>query len=437
MRSTLVLAALLASIAPAHADTSVPQPVVAFHVRGDSKLTDRTLGYLLHVHLGDHISTANLPELDQALHTSELFETITVTLEDAPGGVAIVATLDDKHSWIIAPTAFVLPGNKAFGVGYAENDLGGEDAKLLLYGQVGTNTSLLFGTYLDPAYRGTKLQFRADLYVLHKQIVEYANPPDAPRSQDVVRTTTFTFLDAGVLFGWAFEWWMIVDLRFRGAYEYFRNSHLTDAALTPVKTPEKDGWDIGAQARFTIDARHHHYGLTWGPYVQLELEKSVPGFDSYGYGDLLFRAYYSWALFSDHELELRTHFAAGYHMPLNEDLTLGGETDLRGYNVDQFRGDVRGLFRAEYSLPITRWRFLSFRAIGFWDTGYIGFHSHREDRDYLPTQTNGAHWWRNDVGVGLRIYVSSIVLPLLGLDLGYGIEGHSPEIYFEVGLTDF
>jgi hypothetical protein len=29
------------------------------------------------------------------------------------------------------------------------------------------------------------------------------------------------------------------------------------------------------------------------------------------------------------------------------------------------------------------------------------------------------------------------VLPLLGLDVGYGIEGRRPEVYFEVGLTDF
>ena len=31
----------------------------------------------------------------------------------------------------------------------------------------------------------------------------------------------------------------------------------------------------------------------------------------------------------------------------------------------------------------------------------------------------------------------NVVLPLVGLDFGYGIEGHSPEVYFEVGLTDF
>jgi len=428
---------LLATRAAVRADTDVPRPVVGFRVRGHSKLTERTLGYLTHVGIGELKSDADIPEIDQALHTSELFETIAVTLEAAPGGVLVVATLEDKHSWIIAPTAFVLPGNRAFGVGFAENDLGGEDAKLLLYAQIGDHTSFGFGTYLDPAWRGTKLQFRVDLYPLRRQIVEYENLPSAPRSQAVARQTEFTFLDAGVLVGWAFHWWLVADFRFRGAYQYFRNS--VDATMNPVKIPEKDGWDIGVQSRLTLDARGHHYGLTWGPYLQLQLEKSVPGLDSYGYGDFLLRAYYSWALFCEHELEIRSTASAGYHLPLNEDLSLGGVGDLRGYNVDQFRGDVRATFRAEYSVPITRWRFLSFRALGFWDTGYIGNHFQRTsgDRDYLPTQLDGTHWWRNDVGVGLRIYVSSIVLPLLGLDFGYGIEGHSPEIYFEVGLTDF
>jgi len=29
------------------------------------------------------------------------------------------------------------------------------------------------------------------------------------------------------------------------------------------------------------------------------------------------------------------------------------------------------------------------------------------------------------------------VLPLLGVDFGYGLEGRNLEIYFELGLTDF
>jgi hypothetical protein len=98
---------------------------------------------------------------------------------------------------------------------------------------------------------------------------------------------------------------------------------------------------------------------------------------------------------------------------------------------------VRATARAEYSIPLFKWRFLAFRALGFYDTGYVGFHFRRPtDRDYLPNQL-GAGYVRNDVGAGLRVYLENIVLPLLGFDLGYGLEGHSPEIYFEVGLTDF
>lgn len=120
-------------------------------------------------------------------------------------------------------------------------------------------------------------------------------------------------------------------------------------------------------------------------------------------------------------------------------MTNGGVVDLRGYDVDQFRGDVRSTYRAEYSVPLFHWRIFAFRALGFWDGAYDGFHFQDLDgtRNYLPSQRPGSHWWRTDVGAGLPVYVKNVVLPLLGLDVGYGIEGHSPEVYFEVGLTNF
>jgi len=39
-------------------------------------------------------------------------------------------------------------------------------------------------------------------------------------------------------------------------------------------------------------------------------------------------------------------------------------------------------------------------------------------------------------GVAFSILVKSVVLPLVGFDVGYGIESHTPEINFELGLTD-
>jgi len=420
-----------------------PRPIVGFEVRGHSKLKPRTVGYLAHVAIGDLVGPADVPGLEQALQSSELFTSIHVELQPASGrfpgdpspGVVVVVTADDKHSWIAAPTAFALPGNLAFGVGFAENDLRGLDQKFLLYGQLGTRTSLLFGTFFDPSYHGTKLTWRTDLYLFRRNIDEYANPPDDTRSFAIERSTTATYLGGGALVGWNLLWWLMADLRLRGAYVYFQDSK--DAADQPIaKLPEHNGWDVTLQAHLTVDHRYHLHGVTWGTYAQLDLEPSIPGLDSYGYQLMQLRAYHSWRLFDEHELELRGHFDAARHLPLHEDLTLGGTPDLRGYDVDQFRGDVRAVFRAEYSVPVVKWWIFAFRGLGFYDTGYVGFHSFRSDRDYLPNQRT-ASYVRSDVGAGFRVYVNNIVVPLLGLDLGYGIEGHSPEIYFEVGLTDF
>ena len=441
MRFAIVFLLLAAT---AHADTPwidrLPQPpqgtrpVAGFRVKGDTKVQPEILGYLAHVAIGDPLGIADIPRLEEALVSSELFETVKISLEDSPQGVWIVATVDDKQSWVAAPTIFALPGNKAVGLGFAENDFRGRDQKFLLYGQLGTKTSLFFGTFLDPAVHGSQWTWRADLYAYRRDIDEYLNPHDDPTNFDIARTTEATYLGAGFLLGWNFNWWCNVDLRPRFAYVYFRNAQAPDGTQLPI--PEKDGWDVSVQAHLNIDKRIHRFGVTWGPYLQLTLEPSVPGFDSYGWQNALLRAYYSWKLFEEHELEVRTLLESGHHLPFHEEDVIGGVVDLRGYDVDQFRGDRRAVFRVEYSVPLFKWRIFAFRAIGFYDTGAIALHSPRSDRDYLPNQLSDSYT-RNDVGAGIRIYVNNIVLPLLGLDVAYGIEGTSPEIDFEVGLTDF
>jgi outer membrane protein insertion porin family len=424
--SILLLAGSLAS-----ADTK--KPIVGFEVRGHSKLKPSTLGYLTHVREGDLVGPDDLPGLQVALISSELFESATVALVDSPGGYIVSANLDDKLSWIVGPTIYVLPSNRAIGVGFAENDLDGRDQKLLLYGQLGTKTSILFATFLDPSFHGTKWQYRADLYLERRQIDEYLNP--SRTVTEVGRTTEETFLDAGFLVGYTWRWYLVTDARLRGAYVFFHDS-LDPRTNTPVAKPQQDGWDTTLQLRVTLDPRVHKFGVTTGPYLQLLLEPSVPGLDTYHYLNQMVRAYYSWELFHEHELELRGFGFLGYHLPVHEDNGLGGVGDLRGYDLDQFRGDFNLIARAEYSVPLFQWWKLKFRGLGFYDTGYATYLFPRGDRNYLPGQLDTT-WFRNDVGAGLRAYVKAVVLPLLGVDFGYGLEGHSWQVYFELGLTDF
>src|SRR5206468_4572174 len=126
--------------------------------------------------------------------------------------------------------------------------------------------------------------------------------------------------------------------------------------------------------------------VTRGPFAQIVLEPSVPGLDSYGYVNGYVRAYYSWELFCEHQLELRALGYSAYHLPLHEDNAIGGVSDLRGYPTDQFRGDLNVVARAEYSVPLFKWWFFAFRGLGFYDGGYARFVWPTLDRIYLPDQ---------------------------------------------------
>ncbi|HVK88929.1 MAG TPA: BamA/TamA family outer membrane protein [Kofleriaceae bacterium] len=412
---------------------------MGYRMRGKTKVTERAARYLARVEPGELVGPSDLPRLQQAFLSSELFETVSVALEPADGGVLVVATVKDKHSWIIAPAVYWLPGRRSVGVGFAENNLRGENQKLLLYGQLGDRESLLFATYLDPSVRGTPLTYRYDLYLYRRVVSEYANPTDDPTDDDIARETTTDYLGGGILLGWRFAWWLTTDLRLRGAKVTFHDAHDPDAPDVPLPLPERDGWDVSTQWRLTLDARQYRYGVRWGPFVQLAGDTTIPGLDDYDYSSALLRAFYGWRLFEEHQLELRGIAAIGRDLPFHEELTLGGVGDLRGYAVDRFRGDVRTLARIEYSVPIAKWKFFAFRALGFWDSGYAGLHHPRTDpaRDYLPGQTAGTGWWRNDVGAGFRVYVKAVVLPLLGLDIAYGVEARATEVYFQLGITDF
>ena len=428
----LVVSILVLACSVASADEK--KPIVGFEVHGHTKLRPTTLGYLAHVHEGDPIGPDDLTYLQVALISSELFETATVSLVDAPGGYIVSATLDDKLSWIIGPTLYVLPSNRAVGVGYAENNFDGRDQKLLLYGQLGTKTSIFFATFLDPAFHGTKWQYRADVYLERRQIDEYLNP--SRTVSEVGRSTEETFLDAGFLVGYTWRWYLVTDARLRSAYVFFHDAIDPSNNNAPVPKPQQDGWDTTMQLRVTFDPRVHNFGVTTGAYAQLLVEPSVPGLDTYHYANSMLRAYYSWEFFCEHELELRGFAISGYHLPVHEDNALGGGGDLRGYALDQFRGDFNAIARAEYSVPLFRVWKLKFRGLGFYDTGYATYLFPRSDRNYLPGQLD-SHWFRNDIGLGLRAYVKAVVLPLLGVDFGYGLEGHNLEVYFELGLTDF
>ncbi len=93
----------------------------------------------------------------------------------------------------------------------------------------------------------------------------------------------------------------------------------------------------------------------------------------------------------------------------------------------------------EYSVPVFTIKGFGVRAMAFWDSAYTTFTkvTGNEDRNYLAdSRVRGLDGFKNSVGVGTRFYLRQIVLPLLGLDFGYGLEARDFQIYLAIGLTD-
>ena len=152
---------------------------------------------------------------------------------------------------------------------------------------------------------------------------------------------------------------------------------------------------------------------------------------------------------------------AGHDLPFFAENTAGG-TNLRGYLFQQFRGDTQVAGKVEYHFPLFSIGSLDFRALGFYDFSAIWFRetppttvvTDATGRMYLPARHastsarsrtnpragtgvpfgfsfhNSIH---NAVGGGLRFFLRSVAVPLVGFDAGYGIEAHHWQFMLIVG----
>src|SRR5262249_33428998 len=152
--------------------------------------------------------------------------------------------------------------------------------------------------------------------------------------------------------------------------------------------------------------------------------------------------------FREHNLVLNVSAGAGLEMPFNTEFE-GGGPGLRGFTYRQFRGDTMAAAQAEYVAPLFKVWKVDVRGALFYDTMLLWFReingtltpggtyrvtpSGGSYRTFLPEvdAQGGVHAptgglgrgdWHNAVGVGVRLYLRNINLPIIGFDVGYGVE---------------
>ncbi len=432
-------------IAASFAGRAAAEEITAIIVEDNTKTTPDTVELIARISVGDDWTPEMVDAIKARLVSCGLFSDVTVFWDPGDGGVRVHIQVKDKHSWVVAPAFYNQPTNTGVGVGYGENNLFGENQKLLLYGQIATGDSFFIGAWVIPSIGGTRFYAQPDLYLADSRVIEYAEPTKYIENPIAVRQSRLHYYNGGMRLGIELFRGIKLDTRLRGAHVSYSDVQLAqgatpaDAGATDpsmIPKPGKEGWDVSNETDFTIDRHANWYGVQTGYRLQLNYEQSVLSSD-FHYHEVNFAWMYAIQVLERHNLIFKGHLDYGYHMPFQQEFTVGG-TSMRGWLNNQFRGDFRVLGNLEYSLPMFTIMGLSVRGLGFWDSGYDTFlTTSNPDRNYLPnSQVSGLDGFKNSVGVGTRLYLRQIVLPLLGLDLGYGLEARDFQVYLAVGLTD-
>ncbi|MBJ6762882.1 BamA/TamA family outer membrane protein [Myxococcaceae bacterium JPH2] len=430
-------------------DPGPTQVVGEVVVNETGRTTAATIQGYARVDEGDALTQADLLKVERRLTATGLFQDVHVGTEPmADGRVRLVLEVEDKASWVVAPTFALSSSNVGGGLLYAENNLWGRSKKFAVAAQVSTAESGLFMGYLDPNLFGLpQLKLSLEGQLRSDRVEEY-RPGATQESPEVVRRTRLNSASiAGELGVMLFE-------RVRAAAKY--RLMLIDARPPSQDTPVTEpAFEPGPSQRDTslrlmvgIDTRQTLHAVMEGLNLEASYELSSPGVWSefqYRKFGLLYR--HGLRFFEEHNLVLRAEAALGTDLPFQQELVLGGNS-LRGFLHRQFRGDTRLSFTAEYHFPLFTIRSLAFRGVGFSDTGLMLWRSIPEDRQlrdvtgrvvrgYLPDAKAGLDGatLAQGVGAGLRLYLRNVVLPLVGVDVAYGVNSGELRFYLVAGVT--
>jgi outer membrane protein assembly factor BamA len=430
-------------------------------VEGNTKTTTATVELIARIEVGDDWTSDMLERIKHDLVSSGLFRDVdgfyepcgpTSTPPCEAAGVRVHLTVHDKHSWVIAPAFYNQPTNTGGGIGFGENNLFGENQKLLLYGQIATGDSFFIGAWVIPSIHGSAFYAQLDTYLKTSRIIEYEPAHGYTDIPAPLRQSRMNYLNAGAKLGVDLFHGLKLDARLRGAHVTFQDvSSLTKdlAKLGPATTdvnhpakPGKEGWDISNEISLAIDRRADWYGVRTGYRYQASVEYSVPRLGSdFHYQIYNLSLWKGVQVLERHNLTAQASINVGHHLPFQQEFTMGG-TSMRGYLNDQFRGDLHVATNLEYSLPLFSLAGLSIRGLGFLDSGYTTFLTSDTnlERNYLARSARGDNStlapFKNSVGVGTRLYLRQIVIPLLGVDFGYGLEARDFQLYLAIGLTN-
>lgn len=435
--TALFVAAL---VAQAPAAFAIDETITDIKIRENNRTSEDTIRAMAGADIGDDLESDTLEMIRERLNNSGMFADVDVFWEPYKGGARIVITVREKFPWAPVPTFSLSPGNISFGAVLVHGNLWGRGKQGLIGGRISNvNSGAVLG-YRDPALLGTWMYWEFQGVFKDQTIPEFAT--GGVYQNYALRENELRSLGVVTRFG-VFWWrrvrtevgWDFTDWKYRG-YRYYDGD--TKAGAPPALAVDPGA---GAQsatvgegmAALRFDYRAREHAIVTGNAFGVSMRLGSPQWGSDKKIDY-------WKLGGEYMHGLRllrrinwinsAGFNVGERMPLWSENWAGG-ANLRGYQYMRFRGDTHAYFESEFHFPLFSISQLDVRALGFYDLHSVWWRNQdplRTDgrnflgETYQPTGFKVTRDIHHGVGGGLRFYLRTVAVPLVGVDYGYGIE---------------
>jgi outer membrane protein assembly factor BamA len=450
-RLQMAAAVALVVIAGSATAWALGERVVDVRVLGAVRTDESTVRSIAGIQIGDTLENETLALVRERLNTTGLFADVNVWWENFGEGVRVNIAVKDKFPWAPVPTGSWSANNRSVGLLFVHGNLFGWGKQMALGGRWAQLDSGALLAYRDPALFQTWMFWELKAIYQRQIIPEYVTgtgsmvlAPDSPWRQ-----TTFDAFGIEPAFGVAWFRRVKTQVSWRLDKVNYKSDELFDYANGGVSlgksadlgiAPTTKGGVMGiGRAAVAFDWRAREHAVMMGEALGGNLDIGGPEFG----GDFKFwKASAFWEqgirIFKRHNFIYSGGATAGHNLPLWWDPTSGGPS-LRGYLTQQFRGDSQISAKAEYHFPLFSVGSLDFRALGFYDFAAIWFRElpascddtgtlcQRMDGDlrsfgYVQKGLDVKRDLHNSVGGGLRFFLRSVAVPLVGFDAGYGLE---------------
>jgi outer membrane protein insertion porin family len=446
----IVLGLLASRPSPAWA---IGEAITDIRVRGNARTLEETVRSIGGVSIGDVLEIDTLDKVRERLNTSGLFADVNVYWEPYRYGVRVQIVIKDKFPWAPVPTFSLSPGNISGGLLVGHANLFGRGKRGLVGAKYSNVDSGALIVYDDPALFGSWVFWQTQARFQDQVLPEFSNMPGQPVTP-IRQTNVRTF--AGSLFV-GVAWFRKVRTSLSWQLDTTRVRTSKPEASNPNAPPElpapmMNGRRGTVSANLTFDFRAREQAVMYGNALGFNMEYAAPQLG----GDKVtkyWKAAVSYEqglrLFRRHNLILRAGASIGDNLPFYAENATNGNS-LRGFVYRQFAGDTYLRGQVEYHFPLfSLFHLLDVRGLVFSDGAAIWYRklppsdgmtyeTRSDGRSFLPPNllrpgfepSQDVH---ASVGLGIRFYLRSVAIPLVGLDFGYGFGTDTVRMVLVVG----